>query len=62
MTHNPALCYLVALKPPLKGVGGDKLSDNQAAFCLFVAVRKLTRNTCNRMYYTTERQEAERLR
>ena len=30
--HNPALCYLVALKPPSKGVGGVKLSDNQAAF------------------------------
>jgi hypothetical protein len=33
---------MAALKAPFEGVGGDKLSDNQAAFCLFVAVRKLT--------------------
>ena len=29
-------------KAPFEGVGGVKLSDNQAAFCLFVAGRKFT--------------------
>ncbi len=29
-------------KAPFEGVGGDKLSDNQAVLCLFVTVRKLT--------------------